>query len=567
MIVMFTIAGAVPLMGAVLLMIGLHPPEARKMRVLGAVLIVSACLAVYAFMMAVMGRWFWKPLQEIVAATGRIADGDLWHSVEVTRDDELGELRSAVEHMRVSMKQQIDHLDGEIAERTCELEYANEQLQRDAQLDRLTGLANRHVMMGALEQELERARETNGYLFAVLFFDFDRFKVVNDSLGHATGDALLCSIAERFRAELRDTDLAARFGGDEFVIKIGPVDSHKHALRASERLLRLCEEPHIIDGHRIVSTASIGLVVSGPRYTRGEELIRDADAAMYEAKLAGKCQVTIFDERMLESVRRRLRLEEDLSQAIPAGQLRTMYQPIISLDDMRLVGFEALIRWDHPELGVVSPDSFIPIAEDTGQIVEIGEWILRDAVGQLCRWDRELGLDGRLTINVNVAKRQLIHPEFLHTVRDALNASGLDPRRLKIEITESTAIDPRHDMSVVIDQIRALGVQMAMDDFGTGHSSLSLLHKFHLDVLKIDKSFIQGMEDSRELSAVLHSIISMAQNTGMRVVAEGVETHSQIACLISHGCDMAQGYYFAKPLGAQEAAEFIGRPVALRKAS
>ena len=522
------------------------------------------CLTLLVY---VIGRKFWRPLRAVVVAAERVADGDVWHEFAVDRKDEIGQLQVAVDSMRVSLKTQIDHLDALIAERTAELEYANGQLKHDAENDKLTGLANRDVLEKALDYALKVFRRNNSHLVSALFFDFDRFKVVNDSLGHATGDALLCSIADRFRKELRDTDLAARFGGDEFVVMLSPVESHGHAKEAAQRLLKVFEEPHIIDGHRIVSTASIGLVIADQRYTSADEMIRDADSAMYEAKLAGKGQVVEFDEGMFEDAKRRLRLEEDLNDAIKNNELRVMYQPIIELEDMSVAGFEALIRWQHPELGMVRPDHFIPIAEDTGQIVEIGAWIMNEACQQVIKWDQELGLDGSISINVNVAKRQLIHPEFLGMVRRVLKSTGLDPKRLKIEITESTAIDPRHDMSVVIDRIRDLGILIAMDDFGTGHSSLSLLHKFDFDILKIDQSFVQGMEQSREMSAVLHSIIALAQNTGMAVVAEGAETSTQVACLISHGCDLIQGYYFSKPLPVERATEMLQTPPSFQNAA
>ena len=351
------------------------------------------------------------------------------------------------------------------------------------------------------------------------------------------------------------------------MVVLSPVETEGHAHQAAARLLKIFEQPHVIDGHRITSTASIGLVIADPRYTSAAEMIRDADAAMYQAKLAGKGQVVAFDEEMFEDAKRRLRLEEDMNDAIVNDELRVMYQPIIGMDDMSMVGFEALMRWEHPELGMIRPDHFIPIAEDTGQIVELGAWILKEAVEQIVRWDQEYGLDGTLSINVNVAKRQLIHPEFLGLVRKVLGDTGLAPHRLKIEITESTAIDPRHDMTLVIQQIRQLGVLIAMDDFGTGHSSLSLLHKFDFDILKIDQSFVQGMENSREMSAVLHSIIALAQNTGMKVVAEGAETQTQVACLISHECDMIQGYYFSRPLLSKEAGEFLDRPLEFNQAA
>ena len=522
---------------------------------------------VFTAMVFLVGRMFWKPLRTIAASTNRVADGDLMHAIPTTRADEIGQLETAVNSMRVSLKDQIDHLDVQVAVRTQELERLSAEFQQTADHDGLTGLVNRSVLKQTLEDELRRYKADPSHLISVLFFDFDRFKVVNDSLGHSAGDALLCSIADRFRGELRDTDTPARFGGDEFVVLLSPVESEGHAHQAAQRLLKLFEEAHNIDGHRIVSTASIGLVIADPRYTSADDMIRDADAAMYQAKLAGKGQVIAFDEQMHEDAKRRMRLEEDLNDAIGNNELRVAYQPIISLEDMSIAGFEALMRWEHPELGLIRPDHFIPIAEDTGQIVELGTWILKEACEQMIRWDKEFGLDGTHSINVNVAKRQLIQPDFLQTVKKTLAKTGLAANRLKIEITESTAIDPRHDMSEVIRRVRDLGIRIAMDDFGTGHSSLSLLHQFDFDILKIDQSFVRGMEESRGMSAVLHSIISLAQNTGMTVVAEGAETQEQVSCLISHGCDLIQGYYFSKPLFAKEAGEFLSNPEGLRRAA
>lgn len=513
--------------------------------------LVSLALLAY-----IGGTLLFRPISALVRDSERVSGGVLDHEINVTRKDELGKLQRSVEHVRRALKQQIDHLDSLVAERTSELEYVNERLARDAREDKLTGLANREVMRECVDRELSRFGRDHDHKFAVLFFDFDRFKIVNDSLGHATGDALLCSIADRFRAHLRKQDTAARFGGDEFVVCLSDLESDEEALEASERLLKIFDEPHEINGHRLISTASIGLVTIDQRYRDAEELIRDADAAMYEAKLAGKGQVMVFDQRMHEVAQNRLRIEHGMSHAIERNELRVMYQPIIRIDEMKLDGFEALIRWQHPEMGLVRPDQFIPIAEDTGQIVEIGNWILNESLRQLGAWDAQHG-GKALSMNVNVAKRQLIHPGFIDHVRSALEKHKIAPERVKLEITESTAIDPRHDMSQTIRDVKSLGVKIAMDDFGTGHSSLSLLHQFDLDVIKIDKSFIQGMELSREMSAVLHSIIALAQNMGKSVVAEGVETQEQIATLLSHSCDLVQGYYFSKPLDTDDAERFI----------
>lgn len=530
-------------------------PVIRELRVL--VISGLVCFIVYSVVVSMLLRKWWSPFHLLVQDTERVADGDLWHEIQVTRSDDLGKLQGAIESMRGSMKHQIDHLDALIAERTAELEYVNEQLERDSREDKLTGLANRDVMLEAIERELSRAQRDASQIFAVLFFDFDRFKIVNDSLGHATGDALLCSIADRFRQHMRAHDTAARFGGDEFVVCLTDLESDEEAALAANRLLSVFEAPHDINGHRLISTASIGLVIYDERYANGEEMIRDADAAMYEAKSAGKGQVMNFDLRMHDEAQRRIRIEDDISHAIDRDELFLVYQPIVQIDQMKLIGFEALVRWNHPERGLVRPDHFISIAEDTGQIVEIGAWVLEEAVRQLQSWDNDHGIDKDLEININVAKRQLIHPRFIDSVRDTIQKYDVDPSRIKLEITESTAIDPRHDMTGVIREVKALGVQIAMDDFGTGHSSLSLLHELNLDVIKIDKSFIDGMNLSRELGAVLQSIIALAHNLGKTVVAEGVETQDQVVALLSHGCDQIQGYFFSKPLESEEATRFI----------
>lgn len=540
-------------------------PEAAAMQSATALtrsimLVLTLGLLALALLAYVIGCALCVPIRKLVHDSARISGGELDHRIAVTRFDELGQLQGSVNLMRISLKSQIDHLDAIVSARTRELEQANRQLAIDARQDKLTGLANREVLYECVERELARYRRNATHTFSVMFFDFDRFKIVNDSLGHAMGDRLLCSIADRFRREAREVDLVARFGGDEFVVCLGHSESPEHAMQAAERMLRVFEEAHEIGEHRIVSTASIGLVTVDDRYEHADEMIRDADAAMYEAKLAGKGQVVVFDEKMHNEAQTRIRIEEDLSRSIERGQLRVVYQPIVSLENLKLAGFEALIRWEHPELGLVRPDHFIPIAEDTGFIVEIGEWIMRESLAQLRRWDEQLGSTG-LTMNVNVAKRQLIHPNFIPMVRSALEQNSIAHNRLKVEITESTVIDPRHDMSQTVREVHQLGVQIAMDDFGTGHSSLSLLHQFDLDIIKIDKSFIQGMGDSREMGAVLHAIIALTQNMGKRVVAEGVETEEQIACLISHGCDMVQGFYFAKPLSPDEAGAFIANPI------
>lgn len=506
-----------------------------------------------------VARIFGLPIRRLVKSANAVADGDLFKEIQVTRSDEIGQLQGAVDEMRFSLKQQIDELDSKVAMRTNELSDLNEQLKHDSEHDKLTGLANRDLFNRMLKRDLELNDNNAGSQVAVLFFDFDRFKLVNDSLGHSAGDALLCSIADRFTANLRTTDLAARFGGDEFVVMLSPLESESHAIEASQRLLKLFEESHLLDGHQITSTASIGLVIAEDRYTNAEDIIRDADAAMYQAKADGKGRVVQFDQQMHKDVKRRLRLEEDLNKAIEESSIRVAYQPIVDLETLKPAGFEALVRWEHPELGWIRPDQLIEIAEDTGQIIPLGAYILEKSVDQILEWNDRFTWAGTLSVNVNVSKRQLVHDGFLSHLKQVIDNSGISPSQLKIEITESTIVDPRSGevMASILKAIRDLGVQIAMDDFGTGHSSLSLLHQFKFDVLKIDQSFIRDMELNHHIGAVLHAIIELAKNTGMTIVAEGVETQSQVTSLIAHDCDLVQGYYFAKPMFASDVAKYL----------
>lgn len=455
---------------------------------------------------------------------------------------------------------------GSLAEIT-EMKKAQRALKIAAEHDRLTNMPNRDLFKKHIDRGIELCGDGDRRLFAVLFFDFDRFKVINDSLGHKVGDELLISIGRRFEAELRPYDVAARFGGDEFVVMLNNLHSVDEAHEIATRLLTAFAEPHEIDGHSVRSTASIGLVTSDMGYASADEIIRDADAAMYQAKAAGRGRVVNFDAEMHNQAVDRLSLEEDLEFAISRDELRLHYQPIISLESGELEGFEALVRWQHPDRGLVPPDSFIGIAEDNGFIIPMGDWVTRTACKQIQAWNDRFGQHRRLFMNVNISKRQLTHPECVRSLRSAIDDIGIDPSVLKIEITESTIVDNRSDIISTLEEIRALGFRLAMDDFGTGHSSLSGLHRFPIDILKIDRSFIASMEESTELAAVVHSIVTLAQNLGMDIVAEGIETEAQIAILQAQEVQFGQGYHFSKPLPPEEAEAYILGQSAERKAA
>ncbi len=439
---------------------------------------------------------------------------------------------------------------------TSELESAMSRLKVAATADKLTGLPNREVFVDRLEQAIKRSKRDDSR-FAVLFFDFDRFKVINDSLGHNIGDALLCDIAGIFRREVRESDTVARFGGDEFVVLLDCLAEWSDADVKADRLLDALAKPHDISGHRIVSTASIGLVTNERAYKCSGDMIRDADAAMYQAKEAGKARVVVFDQAMHEHALSQLKLEGDLRVALEGGQFRLVYQPIVELNTGVVSGFEALLRWDHPVHGPISPSEFIPIAEDTGLILSIGKWVLRTSARQLADWNQRLGLDRRLTMNVNISKRQLLSSSVLNDALECMREYQLQPRDLELEVTESTIADERCDVVLLLRELRRHGFPIVMDDFGTGVSSLSALHDYPIDVLKIDQSFIRVLDNDRSLLAVVSSITSLAENLGILTVAEGIESQDIVGALQSIECTWGQGYHFAKPLTPADAEAYL----------
>ncbi|MEZ6192436.1 MAG: EAL domain-containing protein [Phycisphaerales bacterium] len=440
-------------------------------------------------------------------------------------------------------------------------------LIQQAHHDKLTNLPNRTLFVELIRQALARARRVSGYKFALLFLDFDRFKVINDSLGHEYGDMLLTSIAQQLRVQLRTVDTAARLGGDEFVVLLDGIDGLSGAIEVAERLLETFARPHSLGGHDVISTASIGIVTSEGDYHKPEEMVRDADNAMYQAKASGRARYVVFDEQMHAKALARLNLEKDIRKATALGQMRLDYQPIVSLESGELMGFEALVRWEHPELGPVRPDTFIQIAEETGEIVALGTWVLEQACRQLVVWKQTLQGAADIFVNVNVSKRQIAQPDVIATLARVFRETGVDPAYIKLEITESVIMDDRHGITPVLDEIRHMGVQLAMDDFGTGHSSLSCLHSFPIDVLKIDREFILNMEQRIEYTAVIQAIVTLAHTLGISVVAEGLETAEQVAQLQALECDHAQGYYFARPLSVAQAGEYITQQTQLKRSA
>jgi len=439
-----------------------------------------------------------------------------------------------------------------VAKDVTALKNAERRLVHDAFHDSLTGLPNRALLHERLARALVRAERSPRVTCALLFVDLDGFKLVNDSLGHATGDAVLVEIADRLRQVTRNTDTAARLGGDEFTVLLEPAADHPTVMRIAARVQKVLAEPIDVDGQEIVITASMGVALGGDHYSRPAELLRDADIAMYRAKAQGRGRTELFDATMHRGLVARLRLESELRGALSRGELEVFYQPIVALEDARLSSFEALLRWRHPERGLVSPGEFIPVAEETGLIVPIGAWVLGQACDQLAAWRASGAVDDSVGINVNLSSRQFAHGELLTEVKDVLQRSGLDPRRLHLEVTETIILGHSERVRATMEELRALGIKLAMDDFGTGYSSLNYLRSFPFDILKIDRSFLGRLGLNEEDAQIIRTIIQLAGAMNLDVVAEGVETEEQRTALIDCGCTQAQGFLFARPAPASE---------------
>ena len=431
------------------------------------------------------------------------------------------------------------------------LEEAKEHFRHAAFHDSLTGLPNRAMFSELLKAEIENAKHSEHSLFAVLFLDLDRFKNINDSLGHSHGDLLLVAFAQRLEACLRPKDALARFGGDEFAILLSGIEDAKDAVLIAERIASELTEPFVLDKNTAFTTASIGIALSATGYAAPDDILRDADAAMYRAKENGKARYEMFDQAMHAKAIARLRLESDLRLAIEREEFEVHYQPIIALETGRLAGFEALVRWQHPQRGQVMPGEFIPVAEETGLIVAIGQQVLEQACNSMVQWQRMSPTYRSLSLSVNLSSRQIAQPDLIERIRRVLDDSGIDPHCLKLEITESVVMENAEAATLMFKQLRALGVQLSIDDFGTGYSSLSYLHRFPVNYLKIDKSFVGRMSEANDNAEIVRTIVTLARNLGLEVIAEGVETEHQNNQLKSLGCDYGQGYLFSRPIAEQ----------------
>lgn len=433
-----------------------------------------------------------------------------------------------------------------------------ERLVHDVFHDALTGLPNRTLFMDRLKLAAERARRHKNQVFGVLFIDLDGFKTINDRLGHLSGDQLLIEVGRRLRGCLRTTDTIARLGGDEFTIVLEDFSDQAELIRIIERLQQELARPFELGPRDIMISASIGVAISTRRYEHVEEILREADMAMYKAKSAGKKCYYLFDGHESASTSDQPDLDFDLAKMVERNQLFLHYQPIVSLENGKLLAFEALVRWQHPQRGVLSPMDFVRLAEKTGTIMNMGMWVLREACLQLKRWQAQFPYHSSLGISVNLSSKQFVQPEFNDRVIEILNDIGLDPRRLQLEITETVVMENIDTAAITLHQLQALGVDLGIDDFGTGYSSLSYLHRLPINSLKLDKSFVRGMVKKREHAAIVRTILALARSLGIRVIAEGVETLDQLIELRRLQCDAAQGFLFAKPLDAEAAGQLLG---------
>jgi diguanylate cyclase (GGDEF)-like protein len=462
--------------------------------------------------------------------------------------------RAELERERAEQAERhVQELNSYIAEQeriSRALEETKEHFRHAAFHDPLTGLPNRLMFSELLKAEIESSKHRTDHLFAVLFLDLDRFKNINDSLGHTHGDLLLVAFAQRLERCLRPTDTLARFGGDEFAIMLSGIVDASDAIRVADRVQHELTLPFELDKKSAFTTTSIGIALSVTGYDRPEDILRDADTAMYRAKENGKARFEMFDTGMHARAVSRLRLESDLRLALERDEFCIHYQPIVAMESGRLAGFEALVRWNHPERGLVSPDEFIPVAEETGLIVPIGQWVLDQACCKMREWQQQSACFRGLSVSVNLSARQMSQSDMVEQVKSALAASTLDPHSLKLEITESVVMENAEAAAVMFKELRVLGVQLSIDDFGTGYSSLSYLHRFPVNFLKIDRSFVSRMTEGNDNAEIVRTIVTLARNLGMEVIAEGVETEAQNRQLKSLGCEYAQGYLFSRPVDA-----------------
>ena len=476
---------------------------------------------------------------------------------------QLQDAKQAVERLNTELEERVLERTAQLELEVRERQQAQEELLHLAFHDPLTGLPNRMWLMERLTQSLDRSQKDSQYKFALLFLDGDRFKLVNDSLGHSVGDRLLVAVAKRLRNQLPSKCHIARLGGDEFTVLIESLETIHQAKEIAQSLIESLAHPFQLDQQRLFFNVSIGISVSDRNYDDPTQLLRDADIAMYEAKASRQGGYQVFDEVMRQRTIERMQLETDLQQAIARDQLYLNYQPIVDLANSQLVGFEALVRWHHHEKGFISPAQFIPIAEETGLIATIDLWVLQQACQQMVQWQKQLFQQGDLDtslpfkMSVNLSAKQFARQDLIDCLDDILAQTGIAPNNLKLEITETALLDSPRTAQRLLKQIKSRHIQLAIDDFGIGYSSLSYLHQFPVHTLKIDQSFVRKLDIDDSIEPIIRAMIDLAHNLNMVVIAEGIEEDFQRIKLKAFGCDLGQGYFFAKPLSVKQATTFI----------
>ncbi|HEX5688757.1 MAG TPA: EAL domain-containing protein [Roseiflexaceae bacterium] len=511
---------------------------------------------------------------------------DTW--VELTYPDDRSALVEALQAARrgdttdVQLELRMHHMDGSCSwflvrgslllddrGRPCRMagsltdislhKSAEARLKHSILYDALTGLPNRTLLIDRLRRAIERARRHLDYRFAILCLDFDRFNVINDSLGHAIGDQLLIEISQRLQACLRTEDTVARLGGDEFAMLIDYIGEVGDAALIAERIQQAIALPFNLEDHEVFTSASIGIAMSITGYDQPETMLRDAATAMSRAKTRGRARYELFDGKMHARVIRQLQLETDLRRALERDEFEIYYQPIVALVSGATIGFEALVRWRHPQQGLIGPGEFMQVAEDTGLIAQIDWWVLRHACRQLATWRETYRIGAPLYVSVNLSGRDFSRPDLAELIAQELRENELDGQSLRLEITESVLMEHSEIASATLIRLREFGVQIYIDDFGTGYSSLSYLHRFPIDTLKIDRSFVNLIGDLNQNTKIIHTIISLARDLGMDVIAEGIETREQLVHLGALHCDYGQGYFFSRPLDSGAATALLAK--------
>jgi diguanylate cyclase (GGDEF)-like protein len=471
---------------------------------------------------------------------------DLKKTVEKAKQAERERAEQAESHV-----QELQHYVGELERSSEALQESHERFRHAAYHDALTGLPNRNFFLDQLKELLQKTKENTEINFAVLFLDLRNFKTINDSLGHNMGDRLIKNVAKRLESMIREEDMVARFSGDKFGVILTDLLSREEATGFADRLAKRLAEPYTLDGRQVFTSAKVGIAYGNSKYPEAEDILRDADIAMYYAKDNNENYV-IFDQKMHVRAVTRLQLETDLRFAIERNEFELYYQPIIALDTASLTGFEALVRWNHPQRGLVPPNEFIPISESTGLIIPMTVQILHSACEQVTKWQKELGSAKPLSVAVNLSGKHFGHPALVEQITTVISETGISPSSLKLELTESAVMDNAEAAISMLKQIKETGVQVSIDDFGTGYSSLSYLHRFPIDLLKVDRSFVSAMEENSENGEIVRTVIALAKALGLKVVAEGIESIHQFHQLRILGCEYGQGYLFSKPLPVPE---------------